>query len=74
MYRSYTGAEVNQTACKAMCAYDYMMTNGQRCHFTSFETASSTCHLGTLNSELAVLGTAASGVGLTVKLGKFAQH
>jgi hypothetical protein len=57
VYRVYSGADVNETTCAAMCVFDnynnQAYTPDLRCQFTVLD--STTCYLGTLQEERSLL-------------------
>jgi hypothetical protein len=59
VYRVYSGAEVNEMTCAAMCVFDYHNDQAYspypdvRCQFTVLD--STTCYLGTLQEERSLL-------------------
>jgi hypothetical protein len=59
VYRAYSGANVNQDTCTAMCVFDYYNSKAYtpylRCQFRVSD--STTCYLGTLQKESAVLAS-----------------
>ena len=66
VYRVYSGSNVDQDRCTAMCAFDQPKVDGSSCHFTVVE--GSTCYLGTLGVETNLLANPTS-TSLRLKTG-----
>ena len=48
VYRTYSGFDVDQDVCTALCAYDFPNSDDLNCHFTVHE--SNKCYLGSLDT------------------------
>ena len=58
VYRVYSGSNVDQDRCTAMCAFDQPKVDGSNCHFTVVE--GNICYLGTLGVETNLLANTTS--------------
>ena len=53
MYRVYSGSNVDQDRCTAMCIFDHPNSDNASCHFTAF--VSEVCYLGNFGEEKSLL-------------------
>ena len=55
VYRTYTGTDVDQDVCTALCAYDVPNSDDSKCHFTVHD--SNKCYLGSFDNTKDLLAS-----------------